>query len=341
MLDLHDFPGQGTALVGVLDPFWDAKPYVDADEFRRFCNNTVLLACMEKRCWYSSEEFKARVEVAHFGANALQDARVAWRIVGVDGRVAADGRFAAVGIPARGLFTVGEIVTPLREFSTARKYTLVVTIDGTEIENSWDLWVFADRLDTTTPDGIHVASTLDASALEFLRHGGKVLLALPADSVRVESEIGFSSVFWNTSWTKAKGETPHWPHGQAPHTLGILCDPSHPVFTHFPTEYHSNWQWWELIHGSAAMVLEPLPATVRPLVQPIDTWFECRRLGLLLEARVEGGSLLICSMDISSTLETRPVARQMRHSLLRYMDSPAFAPAGTLTASEVRALLRS
>ena len=28
LLDLHDFPGQGTALVGVLDPFWDGKGYV-------------------------------------------------------------------------------------------------------------------------------------------------------------------------------------------------------------------------------------------------------------------------------------------------------------------------
>ena len=28
LLDLHDFPGQGTALVGVLDPFWESKGYI-------------------------------------------------------------------------------------------------------------------------------------------------------------------------------------------------------------------------------------------------------------------------------------------------------------------------
>ena len=44
LLDLHDFPGQGTALVGVLDAFWDSKGYVTAGEFRRFCGSTVPLA---------------------------------------------------------------------------------------------------------------------------------------------------------------------------------------------------------------------------------------------------------------------------------------------------------
>ena len=33
LLGLNDFPGQGTALVGVLDPFWEEKGYVDGKEF--------------------------------------------------------------------------------------------------------------------------------------------------------------------------------------------------------------------------------------------------------------------------------------------------------------------
>ena len=44
LLDLHDFPGQGTALIGVLDPFWNPKPYVTAEQFRRFCGPVVPLA---------------------------------------------------------------------------------------------------------------------------------------------------------------------------------------------------------------------------------------------------------------------------------------------------------
>jgi hypothetical protein len=150
-----------------------------------------------------------------------------------------------------------------------------------------------------------------------------------AEQVRTESRIGFSSIFWNTAWT----------NNQAPHTLGILCDPGHPAFDEFPTEQHSNWQWWELIHGAAAMTIDHLPGDLRPLVQPIDTWFENRRLGLLLEARVGGGSVLLCSIDLRSDLDNRLVARQMRHSLLRYMRSERFDPRHTLDLDAIRAIM--
>jgi hypothetical protein len=121
--------------------------------------------------------------------------------------------------------------------------------------------------------------------------------------------------------------------------LGILCDPRHPVFAHFPTEYHSNWQWWELIHGSATMLLDHLPGELRPLVQPIDTWFENRRLGLLFEARVNHGKLLMCSMDLRSDLDHRLVARQMRHSILRYMSGNPFSPRVAVDEAAIHTIL--
>jgi hypothetical protein len=225
---------------------------------------------------------------------------------------------------------LGSIATKLAGCAPGRKYTLVVGVAGTPFENDWDIWVFADELDTTAPADILIVERLDDQALARLADGGKVLLLPPAEQVRVEAQIGFSSVFWNTAWT----------NGQAPHTLGILCDPSHAAFADFPTEYHSNWQWWELIHGSAAMVLNALPGALRPLIQPIDTWFENRRLGLLFEARVGTGKLLICSIDLRSNLDQRLVARQMRHSLLRYMGGEQFAPRASLGVADIRAIFR-
>ncbi len=203
-------------------------------------------------------------------------------------------------------------------------------LEGTPFENDWDIWVFADRVDAAAPDGIVVAERLDAQAEAALRAGGKVLLLLKSGDVASKVQIGFSSIFWNTAWTL----------GQAPHTLGILCDPKHPAFARFPTEEHSNWQWWELIHGSAAMVLDRMPPKLRPLVQPIDTWFESRRLGLLFEARVDGGKLMVCSMDLTSTLDQRVVARQLRHSLMAYMASADFHPTIQVSAEAIRALLK-
>ena len=169
----------------------------------------------------------------------------------------------------------------------------------------------------------------DSGGLAILDQGGIVLYLPPVEQVKVSSVIGFSSIFWNTAWTK----------NQEPHTLGILCDPQHPLFAHFPTESHSNWQWWELIHGSAAMQMDSLPAALRPLVQPIDTWFENRRLGLLFEAKIGNGRLMVSSMDLASDLDQRLVARQMHQSLVAYMESEDFAPGVAVTVEEIKELL--
>ncbi len=192
------------------------------------------------------------------------------------------------------------------------------------------MWVYPERIDTQVPSDVVIVNELDETALRKLRAGGKVLLLPNIKRVKGDVAIGFSSIFWNTAWTR----------GQPPHTLGIMCDPQHSVFASFPTDNHTNWQWWELITGSAAMVLDDLPTRLRPLVQPIDTWFESRRLGLLFEAQVAGGKLMVCSMDLEQDLSHRIVARQLRHSLLAYMHGDAFTPAVTVTPAAVRGLFR-
>ena len=330
LLALNDFPGQGTALVGVLDPFWEAKGYVAAQEFRRFCNSTVPLARMAKRYWRTSETFTVEIDIAHFGAAPLNRAVAAWRLVDDAGGVVARGALPPTTVEIGNGQRLGTVAVILTNFSPARRYRFVVSLEGTEIENDWDIWIFADRLDEAAPADVLMTERLDDAALARLGDGGKVLLLPPAEEVRAESRIAFSSVFWNTAWTR----------GQPPHTLGILCDPQHPVFADFPTESHSNWQWWELIHGSEAMMVDHLPPGFRPLVQPIDTWFENRRLALLFEAGVNNGKLLVSSMDLRSDLDNRLVARQMRQSILRYMSGDRFNPHDSLDVESIRAILR-
>ena len=333
LLDLHDFPGQGTALVGVLDPFWEEKGYVTPAQFSRFCNSTVPLARMAKRYWTTSETFHADVQVAHFGPAPLVDATIDWKLVDGGGATVGGGQLGPLTLPVGSQAVVGAIHCPLATLVPAARYTLVIGVmagEATRFENDWDIWVFARTLPVAVPDGILVVKTLDGAAIEQLNSGGTVLLMPDAADVVTDSQIGFSTVFWNTAWTR----------GQAPHTLGIVCDPRHPVFAHFPTEAHSNWQWWELIHGAAALTLDGLPPHLRPLIQPIDTWFTARRLGLLFEARVAGGKLMVCSMDLRSDLEHRLVARQMWYSLLAYLQSADFAPVIEVDVVQVTGLLR-
>jgi GH18 family chitinase len=333
LLDLHDFPGQGTALVGVLDPFWDSKGYVTADEFRRFSGPTVPLARLDRRVFTTSETLEADVEVAHFGPAPLVGARPAWRLVGDDGRVAARGALPARDVPVDNGVSLGRVRVRLAGLAAPRKYRLVVGLEGTSFENDWDVWVYPSRVDTAVPAAVTVVRHLDEIAETRLREGGRVVLLVPPARVRGDAlgkvELGFSSIFWNTAWTSR----------QAPHTLGVLLDPKHPALAAFPTEGYSNWQWWYLVSRAGAMILDDLPKELRPTVQVIDDWFTNRRLGLVFEARVGKGRLLVTSLDLESDLETNPVARQMRHSLLRYAASGRFAPPVEVTAGAVRALV--
>jgi hypothetical protein len=333
LLDLHDFPGQGTALVGVLDAFWDSKGYVTADEFRRFAGPTVPLARLDRRVFTTSDTLDADVEVAHFGPAPLVGARPAWRLVGEDGRVVARGTLPRRDVPVDNGVALGHVSVKLSRLAAPRKYRLVVGLEGTASENDWDVWVYPPRVDTAVPRGVVLASSLDAATEAHLRGGARVVLLVPPDRVRGDAlgkvELGFSSIFWNTAWTSR----------QAPHTLGVLLDPKHPALAAFPTEGHSNWQWWYLVTRAGPMILDGLPRELRPTVQVIDDWFTNRRLGLLFEARVGKGRLLVTSIDLERDLEADPVVRQMRHSLLRYAASGRFAPAVEVSPEAVRALV--
>ncbi len=336
LLDLHDFPGQGTALVGILDAFWEPKGYISAAEFRRFCNSTVPLARLGKRVFRSTETLEAEIEVAHFGPEEHKQAVASWRIADARGRSLLSGRLPPRDLPIDNGIPMGSIRQDLGSLPAPARYRLVVALEGTPFENDWDFWVYPSAWPAgPAASEIAVTEKLEGETLSRLQNGGKVLLLIPPgrtapDPKTGRVELGFSSIFWNTAWTKR----------QAPHTLGILCDPGHPALASFPTESHSNWQWWYLVGRSDAMILDGFPAGFRPLVQVIDDWFTARRLALAFEARLGNGKLLVCSMDLASDADANPVARQMRHSLLQYMAGPQFVPSFEVTVEQVRSLIQ-
>jgi hypothetical protein len=334
LLALYDFPGQGTALVGVLDALWNAKGYVTPAQFRRFCNSTVPLARLSRRVFTADQPFEAALEVAHFGPRPLKDAVLAWAIVGADGKAFASGRKVGT-IPVDNGVALGSISASLRELPAPAKYRLVLAIEGTPLENDWDFWVYpAEPQAAPVPPVVTVVNRLDERATAALEAGGRVLLLVPPGQAREDRlgkvALGFSSIFWNTAWTRR----------QPPHTLGVLCQSTHPALAGFPTESHTNWQWWYLLTRADALILDDLPRELRPVVQVIDDWVTNRKLGLVVEARVGSGKLLVCSIDLEHGLEHNPVARQFRASLLSYLASERFNPATELTAAQVRSLMK-
>ena len=93
-----------------------------------------------------------------------------------------------------------------------------------------------------------------------------------------------------------------------------------------------------MLNTGQAMILDGFPERFRPTARLIDDWGKNRRLGVLFEAQVAGGKLLVCSLDINGNLESRPAARQLRHSLLQYAASETFAPTDTLELAAVKPL---
>lgn len=331
LLDLHDFPGQGTALIGVLNPFWEEKGYVTAAEFSTFCNQTVPLLRMPKMVYLNNETFVAKAEVAHYGSAPLKQTHVSWKISRTDGSLVAEGKPVQRDL-SYGINDLGNISVSLTAITAPEK--LIISVSAGNYTNSWDFWVYPAQLPPISgSENILVTGEFNQKAVDFLENGGKVLLTVKKGSVKPsmggDVPVGFSSIFWNTQWTAFK---------QPPFTLGILCNPNHPAFDYFPTEYHSNWQWWDPVAHSQAMILNDFPSDLKPLIQPIDTWFENRRLALAFEAQVNGGKLLVCSIDLKADIEKRPVTKQLLLSLLKYMNNESFNPESRVEIAKVRGI---
>ncbi|MGI6219085.1 MAG: sugar-binding domain-containing protein [Bacteroidaceae bacterium] len=332
MLALNDYSGQGTALVGPLNVFFREKGYVDAEEWRHFCAPTVLLARLPKFVYTTADTLSAAFEAAHFGQAPLKGRELHYEVTDEAGQVLAEGSTGTFDVPLGHNNSLGTLRLPLQDFSAPVRLNLKISLSGTDLSNDWNFWVYPAQL----PEGslqagedIYVADTLDEAALGVLNKGGKVLL-LAAGKISYGRGIEqyFTPVFWNTSWFKMR----------PPHTTGLLIDNRHPLFRHFPTDYHSDLQWWELANRAQVMLFSEFPADFQPTVQSIDTWFLSRKIGMLFEARVGAGRLLMTTMDLESDLQHRVVARQMLASILDYMKSDDFRPRDTVDAARVAEL---
>jgi hypothetical protein len=160
-----------------------------------------------------------------------------------------------------------------------------------------------------------------------LRAGKKVLLLASKGILNKYLPGSFLPVFWSPVWFKGGAGT-----------MSVLCEPKHPALAQFPTEPHTNWQWYDLLQNSVTMILNDTPKDFRPIVQLIDNFSRNDKLGNVFEAKVGNGKLLACSIDLAKDLEQRPAARQMLHSLCAYMASDAFAPATEMDAATLSAM---
>ncbi|MEK3671469.1 glycoside hydrolase family 2 TIM barrel-domain containing protein [Paenibacillus sp. FSL R10-2771] len=335
LLDLQDFSGQGTALVGVLDAFMDSKGLVSAEEWRTFCNDAVLMARFPKYNYTAGELFAAHVELSCFRSGMPDSAQLLWQLA-ADGNVIAEGSTLAA-IPAGSHYIdICDLAVTLPVVERMSKIVLSLSIQGTDIRKSYDLWVYPEQSSNPLED-IHVFTKLSEEALAQLEKGGNVLLMPEPESLKNAIEGYYCTDFWCYPMFRSISESMNRPVPVG--TMGLLIDNSHPVLREFPGEEHSTYPWWSIVENSKSLIMDDADRSWNPVVQTIDNFERNHKLSFLTECRVGNGNLLVCALDAGKVSET-PEGRQFLTSVANYMKSAEFKPQYQATVAELQALIQ-
>lgn len=331
LLGLQDFPGQSTALVGLVDAFWDSKGVYSANQFRQFCAPVVPLALFDKATYRSDEWFNADIQVANYSSEKISNSTISWKLSDDSGAVVASGNMSISEIEQGGLTTIGSLTCRLTDINDASRLTLTVSIDGSEYKNSWHIWVYNSSVLPASYDGV-VYDNVEA-AVSAAKEGKNVLLTMKPESVNgIEGK--FLPVFWSPV---------HFPKQAG--TMGLLINPTHPAFRHFPTDLHSDWQWWSIVKRSRVMVIDSISG-VTPIIESVDNFVNNRRLASVFEAKLGKGNIIACSIDMLTPdnyggkykTGITPELQHLLYSMVSYMQSDDFHPKGEISESQLRSL---
>jgi hypothetical protein len=309
LLDLHDFPGQGTALVGLLDAFWDSKGIVSSQEFRYACNDVVPLIRFPKAVYANHENLEAIVDLSNFSDQELNRQTITWQLLN-GAQIIQSGDFITdLGLGYQA--DLHEIDVPLNFVQQACKLTLRLLLNNLPYQNQWDIWVYPSNQDVNFSK---VKYTRDLDEALKLLEADEMVLFNPHFKDIEGIEGRFVPVFWSPV---------HFPKQAA--TMGILCNPNHTAFAHFPTDIHTDWQWWDIIKNSTTMITDSIQGGA-PVVEIIDNFMSNRKLAMIYEGRVGKGKLMLVSCDLQTDINQRLAAKQLLISILEYMNSQAFNP---------------
>jgi len=352
LLDLHDYLGQGTALIGVLDAFWEGKGYVTPDEFKHFCGPVVPLARLTKRVFTTADKFEVPVEIANFGEHPLTNVTPKWVVLDTSGQSFASGEFPAQTIPLGKNFPLGTISLNLTNLPTPHQYILDVwaspipegesqlaRLEASQspalFQNNWNFWLYPAQVEDSKASDVLVTSAWP-DAGKKLAQGGKVLF-LPAAANLDPAKcppMKNVPVFWNIQMTV---RPPQNPLPRFDGFLGLLCDTNHPALAEFPTDKNCDWQWTPLINNVRAINLTAAPHELKPIVWAIDDWNRNWKLGVIFECNVGPGKLLVSAINLDNVRGGSEL-QQLRRSLLDYMAGEKFRPASTLTPEQAASL---
>ena len=345
LLDIQDYPGQGSAFVGILDAFMESKGITTPEEWRQWCSPVVPLLEMKKFCFEDGEKILAKVKVANYGGSSLYGKKLKWKIGDAEGVM-------NIFTYDEGLLDVGVLDEEISA-DKPTKLNVSLNIEGTEARNSYELWVYPKK--ALEKKGVIIAKDLNQEVVKVLEKGGKVLWMptasshfVAADDTLLQADNKLSQADNATPYTVGGlFQTDYWNYRMfkticennkkkvSPGTLGILTNPEHPIFKGFPTEMHTNWQWFPVIKESHPLVLDNFAKDYRPIVQVIDNIERNHKLGLVMEWKVGAGKLLVCMSDLEKAAQY-PEGKAFYQSVIDYMRSADFNPSAEITVDELK-----
>ena len=321
LLSLQDFPGQGTALVGMMNSHLEPKPFSFAkpERFTAFFRDVLPLALLPRFVFTSGEELSFPVRVANYGRVSLEGA-LTWSLSGES--ISLSGETACLQAPAGQLSGKQNLQIRLPAMKKPVRLTLILLYCGSR--NEYPLWVYPD-VNPLCPPGILECRVLNEEARARLASGGKVFLAPDSteESLPCSVRAQFSPDFWSVCTFPSQSGC-----------MGQFIDAGHPLFRNFPTESFSSWQW----HPMALQRALLLPRRMKAIVAEMDSCILLRPMAQLLECRCGGGRLMISSMGLHQ-LKQSPNVRALLQAVYDYMDSDLFLPSEELSLESAASFL--
>jgi hypothetical protein len=323
LLSMQDYQGQGEALIGWLDVFYDNKGITTPEQFRMHSDTIVPLLRIPTFVWKNDEAFTGKLQLAHYGTQSLNDG-LYWKIKDEQDNLIAQGETAPRMFPAGSSEIVDGIKCSLSGITVAKKLVVEVGLQHEAIKNSWNIWVYPA---TVKPEkgAVYITDRMDETCMARLEKGEKVFLQAAAlGTGKTADKISFYPLYWSLTFFP----------GQGKNTIGMILQDKHPLFSDFPTGSHSDWQWEAIYKNAKAFYINDFPEDYKPIAQPVDDFHRNNKLASVFELKVGKGKLLVCGFDVSS--ETNAVAVQLKSSILHYMNTADFHPAYEIPVSALK-----
>lgn len=276
LLDLQDYTGQGTALVGVLNAMMENKGLISAEEWREFCAGTVVLGEFASFTGVMGEDIRFDVQISECDPEK-QHTRI--RCTLMDGERELYACDVAPGARRGRLTDAVSVTFPAECYRDAMQeritgLTVVLTLeDGTR--NHYPIWLVPPIDIRITREGIEKDGRMVAFVSAEEKADGAAIV-VPSAEGQLPAE--YCTDFWCYPMFRSISESMGKPVPVG--TMGLSIDTASPLLKRFAQEDYTTPAWYAILQTAH---VQRLPADIHPAVQMIDNTERCARLGILYQ----------------------------------------------------------